>query len=487
MSISKFLAFDFGAESGRAIIGILENEKIRLEEIHRFPNKQIKILGHIHWDLLALFDEMKKSMAIAIQNGHTDIESIGIDTWGVDFGLIGKENNILGFPYCYRDSRTNGVMEKLFEIVPRQEVYSTTGIQFMQFNSLFQLFSYQKNESGLLNIADRLLFMPDLFNFMLTGEKKSEYSIASTSQMLDAAKRNWDEKLLSKLGLPLNILPEIVRPGTVIGKLLPEIADEVGLGEIDVIAPACHDTGSAVAAVPAYDKNWAYLSSGTWSIVGIEAANPIITADSLKYNFTNEGGVENTIRFLSNVMGMWLLQQTRKSWQKKGEEYSYEALSKLALDAEPFKCLIDPDDNSFLNPPDMPAAIIDYCIKRNITPPSTKGEFIRCILESLALKYKILVDRINTMQKSKIEILHIVGGGSQNEILNQFTSDACGIPVVAGPVECTALGNILVQAVAKGKIESISEGRKIIANSFSLKTYMPTNTDKWKGRSVTSS
>jgi rhamnulokinase len=480
MSKSKFLAFDFGAESGRAIIGILENEKIQIEEIHRFPNKQIKILGHIHWDVLALFEEMKKGMSIAVQKGHSDINSIGIDTWGVDFGLIGKENNILGFPYCYRDSRTNGVMEELFNVVPRQEVYGATGIQFMQFNSLFQLFSYAKTESSLLDIADKLLFMPDLFNFLLTGQKKSEYSIASTSQMLNAKNRTWDKELITKLGLPLHILPEIILPGTIIGKLLPEIANEVGLNEIDVIAPGCHDTASAVAAVPAQEKNWAYLSSGTWSIVGVESDHPIISEESLKFNFTNEGGVENKIRFLSNVMGMWLLQQTRKSWQKPGDDLSYDELAKLALNAEAFKCLIDPDDNSFLNPPDMPAAIIEYCKKKNLTAPESKGEFVRCILESLALKYKLLVDRINAMQKNKIEVLHIVGGGSQNEILNQFTADACGIPVIAGPVECTALGNILVQAIAKKKISSIQEGRKIIENSFSLKTYLPTNTDFWK-------
>ncbi|MFH1194827.1 MAG: rhamnulokinase [bacterium] len=473
MSVSKFLAIDLGAESGRAILGVLENNKIHLEEIHRFPNKQIYILGHLHWDVLALFEEIKTGMRIAVQKGHGDIESIGVDTWGVDFGFAGKNNELLGFPYCYRDSRTNNMMEKLFQTIPREEIYSVTGIQFWQFNSIFQLARYADDDSDMLRVADILLFMPDIINFLLTGVKKTEYTIASTSQLLNAYSKNWDLSLLEKLKLPINIMPEIVPPGTVIGKLLPEIAKEVGLKEIEVIAPGCHDTASAVAAVPIQGINSAFVSSGTWSIIGIESATPIINEASLKNNFTNEGGVGNKIRFMSNMMGMWLLQQTRKSWLKQNVNISYEEMTKLASDAKPFKCIIDTDDNSFYNPPDMQEAIREYCIKNNQPIPGSKGEYVRCILENLAIKYKTMIEKINSMSGKKIDTLHIVGGGSQNELLNQFAADACGIPVVAGPVEATALGNIIVQAIAKNKIASLDDGRRIVAESFQVKTYQP--------------
>lgn len=479
MSTSKFLAFDFGAESGRAIVGILDNDKISFEEVHRFPNRQTKILGHLHWDVLALLDDIKKGMTLAVQKGHGDVESIGIDTWGVDFGFVGEDNDLLGNPYCYRDSRTDSAMEKVFEKIPRAEVYAQTGIQFMQFNSVYQFYAAKLSNEKLFSVVDKFLFMPDLFNFLLTGQKKIEYTIASTSQMMNARTKSFDQKIFSALGLPMNIMAPIIMPGERVGKLLPEISEEVGLKSIDVIAVGCHDTASAVAAVPAQGKNWAYLSSGTWSLLGIESNEPIINETTLKNNFTNEGGVYNTIRFLKNVMGLWLLQQTRKSFQKKGEEYSYDELAKLAMNCEPFKYIIDPDDSSFLNPPDMVEAINNFCKRTNQQTPKNIGEYARCILEGLALKYKAVIENINEMTNSKIERLYVVGGGSQNELLNQFTADACGIPVIAGPVEATALGNILVQAIAKGKIESLDKTREIIANSFPVKTYQPQNSSKW--------
>lgn len=371
------------------------------------------------------------------------------------------------------------MMEKVFEKIPKEEVYSLTGIQFMQFNSLYQLYSAKLSNEKLFSVVDKLLFMPDLFNFLLTGEKKCEYTIASTSQMMNARTKTFDPKIFSSLSLPENIMAPIIMPGSIVGKLLPEISDEVGLKEVDVVAVGCHDTASAIAAVPAQGKNWAYLSSGTWSLVGIESKEPIISKTTYENNFTNEGGIFGTIRFLRNVMGLWLLQETRKSWQKHGEEFGYEELVKLAGEAKEFKCIVDPDDDSFLNPPDMPKAIVDYCVNKNLTPPQTKGEFVRCIFESLALRYKAVIEKINSMTGERINKLHIVGGGSQNEMLNQLTADACGIPVIAGPVEATAIGNILVQAIAKGKIDSIDRAREIVADSFPVKTYTPKNSGKW--------
>ena len=372
------------------------------------------------------------------------------------------------------------MMEKVFEKISRDEIYAITGIQFMQINSMFQLYSEKLSRESLLHSCDKILFMPDLFNFLLTGEKRSEYTIASTSQLLNARTKQFDEKIFSALGLPLGKMASIVTPGTVIGRLLPEIKNEMGLSNIDVIAVGCHDTANAIAAVPAQQNSWAYLSSGTWSLIGIETNHPIINEQSLQNNFTNEGGVNNTITFLKNVTGLWLLQQTRKSFQNKGKNYSYDELSNIAMESEPFKFFIDPDDPSFLNPPDMVEAIKNYCEKTNQQSPQTKGELARTILEGLALKYREAIEKINSMTGRKIERLHVVGGGSQNEVLNQFIADACGIPVIAGPVEATALGNIIVQTVSKGKIESIQKGRELIAKSFPVKTYYPNNSERWE-------
>ncbi len=349
----------------------------------------------------------------------------------------------------------------------------------MQFNSVFQLYSAKLYNDPALSCDARLLFIPDLFNFFLTGVMRNEYTIASTSQLLNAGTKLYDKKIFSSLGLPIQITAPIIMPGTVVGKLLPEICEETGLGDVDVVAVGCHDTASAIAAVPAQKKNWSYLSSGTWSLIGIETQKPIINERSLKNNFTNEGGVFGTIRFLKNVMGLWLLQQTRKSFIQQGTACEYDELVKLALKEKEFIHIINPDDTSFLNPPDMPDTIRAFCSKTGQLSPQTPGEFTRCILESLALKYKAILENICTVSGASIEQLHIVGGGSKNELLNQFTADACGIPVVAGPVEATAIGNVLMQAIAKKKIESINSGREIIANSFPLKTYLPAKTEQW--------
>jgi len=480
MPAVKFLAFDFGAESGRAILGELAGSRIRLEEIHRFPNHPVKVLGHLYWNLLYLFDELKQGLIKASRSGHKNLAGIGVDTWGVDFGLVGKRNQILGNPFCYRDLRTKGMVEKACQLIPREELYYYTGIQFMPLNTIFQLLSMVETTEYLLDVTEKILFMPDLFNFLLTGEMLSEYTIASTSQLLNATRRTWEPVIFKRLNLPFQLMAPLIEPGTVIGQILPEIAEETGLQPVEVVAPACHDTASAVAAVPVQSPRWAYLSSGTWSLLGIEVREPIINKKSLQYNFTNEGGVKGTIRFLHNTMGLWLLQRCLAKWNRAGANLTYAEVTKLAEKAPPFKCLIDVDDLIFLNPPDMPRAIVEFCRKTGQPSPQNKGEFTRCILESLALKYRYVLEKITEVSGEPIEILHIIGGGSQNEVLNQFTANATGVEVVAGPVEATALGNIIIQAIARKELTSLEEGRELIALSFPLKRYEPRERSVWE-------
>lgn len=479
MSVSKYLAIDFGAGSGRAIVGILSNNKIELQEVHRFPNKTVNVLGSLHWNILLLFDELKRGIVKAIQNGHQDIQSIAVDTWGVDFGFVNKDNQIAGLPFAYRDIRTNGMLERAFELMPKNEIYGFTGIQLMQINTAFQLLSMVESKSSLLKSTDKLLFIPDIFNFLLTGEKKSEYTIASTSQLLNAKDKKWEKKIFSELNLPMNLMSDIVMPGTKIGNLHSSICNSVGLESADVIAVGSHDTASAVAAVPNLGNNWAFISSGTWSLIGIETDSPIINKKSLKYNFTNEGGVGGKIRFLRNIMGMWIIQQLKKEWELEGDEYSYSELSEMATQAISFKCVIDPDNSDFLNPESMVEAINKFCIKTNQEYPQNKGEYVRCVLESLAFKYRLLIDKINLFKDEKIDTINIVGGGSQNDLLNQFTSNSTGLKVIAGPVEATAFGNIMVQAITVGKIKNIKEGREIVANSVNLSEYYPSQKLVW--------
>jgi rhamnulokinase len=479
MSVPKFIALDLGAGSGRVMLGKLE-DKIALEEIHRFPNIQVKACGHLHWDILRLFCEIKHGLAKVSDLGHKDVEGIGVDTWGVDFGLVSEDDQLVSNPICYRDARTDGMQELAFSLLPREDIYQYTGIQLMQINTIFQILSMVHSQSALLKSAAHLLFTPDLLSFLLSGQKYSEYTIASTSQLLNARTGSWEKTIFEKLGLPLSVMQKIVQPGTVIGPLLSEIREETGLNSAEVIAIAAHDTASAVAAVPARSGNWAFLSSGTWSLIGVESERPIITEQSLHNNFTNEGGFGQKIRFLKNVSGMWLLESCIASWKRQKESCRYDELIYLADQAEPFKCIIDPDDSSFLNPADMPTAIIEYCKSRGLRAPETRGEFVRTIFESLAMKYRMVIEDINAMRGSSIEVLHIVGGGSRNEMLNQFTANACGIPVTAGPVEATAVGNILVQAISKKRLGSIEEGRELVAHSFPLKHYEPKDREQWQ-------
>jgi rhamnulokinase len=446
----KYLAFDLGASSGRALVGIYENETLKLKETHRFPNRMVHINGHFHWDILQLFDEIKIGLAKTAQAGHTDIRSIGVDTWGVDFGLIGRNGVLLGNPYAYRDIGDE-YMDKVFEIIPRDELYQKTGIQFMPFNSIFQLYRLVHDQNPLLDVAEKLLFTPDLLNYFLTGEMVSEYSIASTSQLLNPWTKTWQTELFDRLGLPINIMADIVEPGTKIGKLRKAIAEEAGLSQIDVIAPASHDTASAVAAVPAEGENWAYLSSGTWSLLGINSPEPIINDAALQNNFTNEGGVDGQIRFLKNVAGLWLVQRCKSDWAKAGDDIGFAELAEMAEKAGPSACFIDPDDARFANPAHMPDAIAEYCRETDQPVPERKGQFIRCALESLARKYKEVLDSLSDMLPQPLERLHIVGGGSKNELLNRLTEEATGFKVFTGPAEATGMGNIIVQRKADEK------------------------------------
>lgn len=474
-----FLAFDLGAESGRAVVGILDEAKITLKEVHRFVNRPVRILGRLYWNITQIFQELKQGLVNGVRE-FPNIESIGIDTWGVDFGFISKNKELVGLPVCYRDHRTDGIPEKVFEIIPKERLYQLTGIQIMQINSIFQLYSMKLEGSTLFDSIDKLLFMPDLFNFMFTGKISTEFSIATTSQLYDPINRCWSREIFSSLGLPIEIMPEIMETGSDLGSIFPDIREELGIGDITVVAPAEHDTGSAVAAVPAKGEDWAYISSGTWSLMGVEIKEPIITTESMNANFTNEGGVNNTFRFLKNITGLWLLQGCRRSWEREGLSLSYSEIVKLAEESKPFKFFIDPDHPSFLNPPDMPSAIKDFCMKTGQGVPETKGEIARCVLESLAFRYKEVFKNLESLLKRKIKVLHIVGGGSQNTLLSQFTANALGVPVYTGPVEATAMGNIIVQAMVKGAIKDLKEGREFVKNSFETTVYYPRDVDLWE-------
>ena len=479
MNKQVYLAIDLGAESGRMVIGTVSSSRIKLSEVHRFPNKQLYFQGHLHWNILGLWHEIKQGLIKASKKSRQNISCIGVDTWGVDFGLVSKDDQILGFPYAYRDARTEGMMDIAFELISKRKLYEQTGIQFLPFNSVYQLLFMVRSRDEILKACNRLLFMPDLFNFLLTGKKFSEYTIATTSQLLNASTRKWDPMIFSGLDLPQHIMAPILQPGQKIGGLNPEVARETGLINIQVVSVGSHDTASAVAAVPAQSSNWAYLSSGTWSLLGVEVEEPVISDMSLRYGFTNEGGIGGKIRLLRNIMGLWLLQKCRQQWKEEEDECSYEDMVKMAEEAKPFKCIIDPDHPSFLNPPDMPSAIRSYCRQKGQPEPNSKAEIVRCIFESLALKYRYILEFVQTLTKKKIDVLHIVGGGSQNPLLSQFTADAVQVTVKAGPTEATALGNIIVQGMASGFPANLEEGRGLIASSFPSVTYLPEKNDDW--------
>ena len=477
----RFLAFDLGAESGRAVVGLLEGDQVRLKEVCRFPNGPVRILDSLHWDVLSLFSEMKRSLRKCIQQFGPELASIGLDTWGVDFALLNRDDQLIGNPYHYRDSRTDGMMEEAFRRVPREEIFECTGIQFMQLNTLYQLLAMAMGNSAQLESAHRLLMMPDLFNFWLTGQKVCEFTEATTTQFYDPRAADWARPLLERLGLPIHILGEIVEPGTILGPLRLSVAEEVGAGQVPVIAPACHDTGSAVAAVPfeSASGEGCYISSGTWSLMGVEVDKPLITPQSLEHNFTNEGGVCSTFRLLKNIMGLWLAQECRRIWAREGETYSYDELTRMAQQATPFAALLNPDDPAFLHPTHMPAEIRAFCTRTGQPIPQDRGVTIRCVLESLALTYRSVLENLEAMLGRRLEVIHIVGGGSRNRLLCQFTSDATQRPVLAGPAEGTAIGNVLMQALALGEFSSLEEARAVVCNSFDVARYEPGDPAAW--------
>lgn len=475
----RYLAFDIGASSGRAVLGSFDGECLTLEEIHRFPNSMGRLLGHLHWDVLRLFEEMKQAFTICTEGDQTPV-SIGIDTWGVDFGLIGKHQTLLGNPYAYRDPQTDGVMAWAFTHASKEMIFEQTGIQFMPINTLYHLLALNRDESPLLKNAEQFLMMPDLFNFFLTGVAAVEFTNATTTQCYNPRTGTWAWPLMDTVDLPTHIMPDIIQPGTVLGPLLPEIAEETGIGLVTVVAPATHDTGSAVAAVPAQGEDWAYLSSGTWSLMGIESAEPIITPDALAFNMTNEGGVGNTFRVLKNIAGLWLIQECRRIWTREGEELSFDEITRLAEKAPPFTTLIDPDDPAFLNPMHMPEAIKEVCRRTGQPIPEDKGRMARCIFESLALKYRFVLDQLTLLRGKPIERLHIVGGGTKNRLLCQYTANATQIPVLVGPVEATAIGNILVQAMAQRAVSDLDQIRDVVRKSFPIEPYEPQESTAWK-------
>jgi len=476
--MSTFLAFDLGATSGRAIAGTLADGKIAMEEISRFNNGIIPVGEHFHWNILGIYNILRNSLKTCAQEGKYQPESIGIDTWGVDFGLLAKDGSLLGEPYAYRDPHTNGMMDEYFKLVPREKVYDLTGIQFMQFNSLFQLFAMKRNGSSLLESAQDLLFLPDLLNYLFTGVKKAEFTIASTSQMLNPKTMSWAKELFDAFGAPVSLMQEIVLPGTIVGTLTDAIAKETGIGKIPVVAVGAHDTASAIASVPAEGENWAYLSSGTWSLMGIETRKPLIDKETEAMNFTNEGGIEGTFRFLKNITGLWLLEQCRKEWEQ--ENWSYHQLVDMAKAEKPFQFFVDPDAPDFMNPENMVTAISNYCSCTGQKTPETIGQFVRCIFESLALKYRYTMELLKKVSPHPIEKLHVIGGGSKNTWLCQFTANAIGMPVIAGPAEGTAMGNLLVQAMAMGHLKSLADIRMVVRNSVETEKYLPQDIAEWE-------
>ncbi len=475
----RYIAVDLGAESGRVMLAVVSSEKLGLEEIHRFSNGPLKQDGSLRWDLPRLMSEIKVGIGKAAKAAGK-AEGIGVDSWGVDFGLLDDKNELIENPYHYRDSRTNGMMEKAFGLMPKRELYEHTGLQFMQFNSVYQLLAMRLANSPALARTKTLIFFGDLVSYYLCGKMYAEYTLASTSQMMDMRTGKWSKEVFSKLGLPIKIMPKVILPGKVVGTLTAEVAKEIGSPQIPVIAVGSHDTASAVAAVPAGDGKWAYLSSGTWSLMGVEVPKAIITDKTFELPFTNEGGVEKTIRLLKNIMGLWPVQECRRQWQKEGQDFSYAQLTAMAEKAKPFAVRIDVDDSAFIAPGEMPKRINEHLVQTGQTKTDDKGQMVRAVLEALALKYRFVMDRIEEVTGDRIECLHIVGGGSQNELLNQFAASATGKKVITGPVEATAIGNILMQAKAAGQIKTLAEGRKIVRRSFAGKEYQPKETALWE-------
>jgi rhamnulokinase len=474
----SYLAFDLGAESGRLMLGWLDSGRLELVEVHRFSNRMVNVGGSLHWDVHEVFREMKLGLRICSEKHTRTPASIGIDTWGVDFALLDVHDELVGSPFTYRDPRTRGIIEEFTRLIPRERLYDLTGVQIIPINSLFQLHALRRDQSPQLAKAAHLLFMPDLFNYLLTGKKQTEFTFATTSQLYNPRKRNWEGEILTALGISPAIMPDIGMPGTDIGPLLDSVRAETGLENTLVRAVGSHDTASAVAAIPATASDFAYISSGTWSLMGFESREPVITPLAREHNFSNEGAVDGGFRVLKNITGLWLLQECRRCWSAD-RDLGYEELVRLAAPAEPFRSVIDPDDPRFANPADMPAAIAAYCRTTSQAAPDNIGQFARCILESLALAYRHTLGQIRELRPAPVKRIHIIGGGSQNTLLCQMTADATGMPVHAGPKEATAIGNILVQAMAAGELGSLSELRRVVRESFPPVQHEPHGDPRW--------
>jgi rhamnulokinase len=463
---------DLGAESGRVLLARFNGTQITLQDVHRFPNKPVRLLHHLHWNLPTLWQELLTGLKQAWLAADGELHSVGVDTWAVDYGLLDAAGELLGLPFHYRDARTNGTMEQVTKHLTRANIYNRTGIQFLPFNTLYQLVAQQETQSGLLAYADRLLMIPDLLHYWLSGVQVSEYTNVTTTQFWSVPEQRWSQETLTELDLPTHLLPPVVQPGTVLGPLQPELASELGT-EIQVIVPATHDTAAAIAAIPAEDApGWAYISSGTWSLVGLELPAPLIVP-GLADNFTNEGGIFNTVRYLRNVMGLWLVQECRNTWATQGREFSYNMLVALAEEAPHFTALIHPDESSFLAPGDMPSRIRSYLATTGQQDLETPGALIRCILESLTLRYRQVLEMAENASAISLRTVHIVGGGSQNAHLNQWLANATGLPVLAGPVEASALGNALTQLIGLGEVNTLAELRALARASTQIRTYMP--------------
>ncbi len=485
MSSQVFLAVDLGASSGRMIAGLLDNGSIKIEEIHRFPNGGVRVGQRLFWNWLGLWQHIKDALRIAGQRFRKhEIVSIGVDTWGVDFALLGADDSVLSSPICYRDSQTNGILEQAFKVAAREEIFAETGLQFLEFNSLFQLFAMKNRGDVALQNARHFLMIPDLIHWLLCGEKSNESTDASTTQLLNPHTKSWSTKLIDAFELPGEIFGNITPPGSHLGQLRKELAEEVGLQQINVVVPASHDTASAVAAVPIQapisdHPDWCYISSGTWSCMGVELANAKINDLVRQFDYTNEGGVEDSTRLLKNIAGLWLVQECQRIWAGQGNELNWRELVSLAEQAQPLRSIIPPDHSGFLAPKNMPQAITDYCTKTNQATPESNGDVIRCALESIAMRYRAVLNQLEEIIGNKINTIHIVGGGSQNDLLNQFAADATGRDVVAGPVEATAIGNLSAQMIAAGNFNSMAEARKMIQQNFPTKSFAPQNVDAW--------
>jgi len=474
----NYLAIDLGAESGRTMLGTLADEKLTLSETHRFPNGPVRLPDGIHWDVLRLWSEIKAGIAAAANDG-AKLNGLGLDTWGVDFALLDRNGSLLGNPFHYRDARTDGMVDEAFRLMARSDIFASTGIQFMQLNTLFQLLAMVQAKSPILDIAQTFVTIPDLFNYWLSGEITNEFTNATTTQCLDPLKRDWATHVLHTLDIPTHLFGPVTAPGAPIGTLLSDVAEETGAGKVKVMLPACHDTGSAVVAVPAQNEDFAWLSSGTWSIMGAEVREPSVGLKALEYNFTNEGGVFGTWRLSKNIMGLWLIQECRGEWRRQGQDHSYDEMTRLAAESEAFLAVINPDDDTFFHPGDMPERIRQFCKRTNQHVPQNKGEVLRVALESLALKYRWVLERTEELSGKRLEPIHIIGGGTKNRLLNQFTADSTNRTVVTGPIEATAIGNVLMQAIGLGHLGSLTEAREVVRNSFEVEEYHPGNRDGW--------